>query len=93
MKQEIRINFAVLEDVSRIWNKGNKERYYLTERSIDPCLSAYISRERDKGRYEIELSNGFLYLEKCYNDLNKRIEEIVEMLKVNNCMAYEPNKN
>jgi len=84
--KEVVVSYNDLRKVSNYWSKGNNERYYL--KNTNPKLGAYITKEADsRGRYETTLKNGFLYLAKCYNDIEGVTKEVIMQLVSDGCIV------
>jgi len=83
-RREIIIDFKALRSASKIWGAGGKERYYIS--NANQKLKVFISKKRDKDRFEIELGNGWLYMTKCYNDLPGQVNGVLNILRDSGCI-------
>lgn len=81
-KRETKVDFDKLEEAVRPWEAGTKKRFYVKGLVDGYAVNAnpFVSEKKDRGRYEVELENGFLYLEKSYNNLDGIINDVLAAL-------------
>lgn len=78
----VKIEKAVEEKRLNVWENYGKKRYYVSSSSKEIMkYRAYLSVEREtKPKYEEQLENCYLYMEKCYNDYEGAVEKILNYI-------------
>lgn len=84
-KTEFTIDYNQLCIIANHWKCSDFYRFYLPD--AHPKIEVFISQKKDrKGRYGVKLNNGYLYLDKSYDNLLYHVDSVIEYLIESHCV-------